>query len=123
MAKRILIIEDNVRNRKLERDLLNIAGYEVLEAEDATTGIALAKKEIPDLILMDIRLPDLRGVEAARLLRQNEFTCDIPIVFVTASAMLGEEAEVCTFPRSGYITKPINTRTFVKELEKVLKES
>ena len=117
MAKTILIIEDNLQNRRLEKDLFEVKGYMVLEAENAKEGIALATKNKPYLIIMDIRLPDIRGTEAARILRSDEKTRDIPIVFVTASAMVTEMNEISTISKCGYITKPINTRTFVKEVE------
>jgi len=120
MAKRILIVEDNLNNLKLEKDLFAIAGHVTLEATDAETGIELAKNELPDLIVMDIRLPGMRGVEAARIIRADEKTKNIPIVFVTASAMLGEDIKAKSIPLCGYITKPINTRTFVEEVTEYL---
>ncbi len=120
MAKTILIVEDNLQNRTLERDLFEVAGYTVLEAENAKDGITLAIENKPCLIIMDIRLPDIRGTEASRILRNDERTRDIPIVFVTASAMQNEVNEISTITNCGYITKPINTRTFVKEVEKCL---
>ena len=105
----------------LEKDLLEVAGFEVFVAENASSGIAIARKEKPDIIIMDIRLPDMRGTEAARLLRQDKETRDIPIVFVTASLMAGGMEEVNAIPNSGFIGKPINTRTFAKEISQFLK--
>ena len=87
MKKKALIVDDNENNLMLEKDLLEVAGFEVFEAENATDGIAIARKEKPDIIIMDVRLPDMRGSEAARILRQDKETSDIPIVFVTASVM------------------------------------
>ena len=87
MKKKALVVDDNLNNLMLEKDLLEVAGFEVFEAEDAATGMAIARKEIPDIIVLDIRLPDMRGSEAAKLLRQEKATRDIPIVFVTASVM------------------------------------
>lgn len=92
----------------------------MLEAENATDGIALAVEKKPCLIIMDIRLPDIRGTEASRILRNDERTRGIPIVFVTASAMQDEVNEITTISNCGYITKPINTRTFVEEVERYL---
>jgi CheY-like chemotaxis protein len=105
----------------LEKDLLDVAGFEVLEAENAATGIAIAKKEKPDIIIMDVRLPDMRGSEAAMILRQDKETNSIPIVFVTASVMVEGREEIKNIPNSGFIGKPINTRTFAKEIREFIK--
>ena len=82
--KKALVVDDNVNNLTLEKDLLEIAGYQVFVAEDASSGIAIAVKNKPDVILMDVRLPDMRGSEAAMILRRDKGTSTIPIVFVTA---------------------------------------
>jgi two-component system, cell cycle response regulator DivK len=124
MKKKALIIDDNVRSRLLEKDLLEVAGFEVFEAADASNGMAIAGKEKPDIIIMDVRLPDMRGTEAARILRQDTATRDIPIVFVTASvipAIQGPLEEIITIANSGFIAKPINTRTFVIEISQFIK--
>jgi CheY-like chemotaxis protein len=121
--KRILLVEDNDRNRTLEKDLLEVAGFEVLEAVDAASGFAMAKKERPDLIVMDVRLPDARGTEIARKLRSELETCNIPIIFVTASVItdgLDEIEALKKFGSIGFISKPINTRTFALEIEQYL---
>lgn len=116
MIKRALVIDDNENNLMLETDLLVVAGFEVFEAIDASSGIAIAIKEKPDIIIMDVRLPDMRGTEAAIILRQDKRTCDIPIVFVTASVMVEGREEIQAIPNSGFIGKPIDTRTFAKEV-------
>ena len=116
MKKRALVVDDNANNLLLEKDLLEVAGFEVFEAEDAASAIAIAREKIPDVILMDIRLPDLRGSEAARILRQDAATREIPIVFVTASVLAEGREEINGIPNSGFIGKPINTRTFAKEI-------
>ena len=121
MRKRALIVDDNARNLLLEKDLLEVAGFEVFEAENASIGIAIAKKEKPDIIIMDVRLPDMRGSEAARILRQDKETSDIPIVFVTASVMAEGREEIKDISNSGFIGKPINTRTFVTEISQFIK--
>ena len=121
MRKKALIIDDNEKNRMLEKDLLEVAGFEVLEAENAADGIAIARREKPDIIIMDVRLPDMRGTEAARILRQDKETRDIPIVFVTASVMAEGRLEIDAIPNSGFIGKPINTRTFAKEVSQFIK--
>jgi len=121
MGRRVLIIDDNGNNLTLEKDLLEVAGFEVLVAQDASSGIALARKEKPDIVIMDVRLPDMRGSEAARILRQDKEISGIPIVFVTASVMESELKEARAIANSGFIGKPINTRTFVTEISKFIK--
>ena len=121
MRKKVLVIDDNTKNLLLEKDLLEVAGFEVFEAQDASSGIAIARKEKPDVIIMDVRLPDMRGSEAARILRQDKETRDIPIVFVTASVMAEGREEIRPITNSGFIGKPINTRTFAKEISRFIK--
>ena len=121
MRKRALVVDDNARNLLLEKDLLEVAGFEVFEAENASIGITIAKKEKPDIIIMDVRLPDMRGSEAARILRRDKKTRDIPIVFVTASVMAEGKEEIKNITNSGFIGKPINTRTFAKEISQFIK--
>ena len=121
MGKRALIVDDNGNNLMLEKDLLEVAGFEVLVAQDASSGIAIARKEKPDIVIMDVRLPDMRGSEAAKILRQDKETGNIPIVFVTASVMESELKEAKTIANSGFIGKPINTRTFVTEINQFIK--
>jgi CheY-like chemotaxis protein len=121
MGKKVLVVDDNENNLLLEKDLLEVAGFEVFEAVNAGDGIAIARKEKPDIIIMDVRLPDMLGTEAAGILRQDEATRGIPIVFVTASLMAGDREKLNTIPNSGFIGKPINTRTFAKEISKYIK--
>ncbi len=121
MKKKALVVDDNGNNLMLEKDLLEVAGFEVFEAEDASGGIAIARKEKPDIIIMDVRLPDMRGSEAARVLRKNKETRDIPIIFVTASVMAEGRAELDDITNAGFIGKPINTRTFVADILKFMK--
>jgi CheY-like chemotaxis protein len=116
MGNKVLVIDDNLNNLMLEKDLLEIAGFEVFEAENAADGIAIANREKPDIIVMDVRLPDMLGTEAAKILRSDEETSNIPIVFVTASVMADGRAEIESFTNSGFIGKPINTRTFAKDI-------
>jgi len=121
MSKKVLVVDDNGNNLLLEKDLLEVAGFEVFEADNAADGIAIARKEKPDIIIMDVRLPDMRGSEAARILRQDKETCDIPIVFVTASVMAEGREELKGITNSKFIGKPINTRTFAKEISEFIK--
>ena len=122
MKKKAVIVDVDRKNLMLEKDLLEVAGFEVFEAENATDGIAIARKVKPNIIIMDVRLPDMRGSEAARILREDKETSGIPIVFVTASVMAGERDEINAITNSGFIGKPINTRTFVKEISQFIKE-
>jgi len=121
MKKKVVIVDDDVKNLMLEKDLLEVAGFEVFTAENAAGGINITRKEIPDIIIMDVRLPDMRGSEAARILRQDKETSNIPIIFVTASVMAGEREEINAITNSGFIGKPVNTRTFAKEISKFIK--
>ena len=120
MKKKALVVDDNGNNLLLEKDLLEVAGFEVFEAENATAGIAITRKEKPDVIIMDVRLPDMLGTEAAKILRQDKETCDIPIVFVTASVMAEGLDAIKAIDNAGFIGKPINTRTFVEEISKFI---
>jgi CheY-like chemotaxis protein len=121
MRKKALVVDDNANNLLLVKDLLEVAGFTVFEAENATDGIAIARREQPDIIIMDVRLPDMRGTKAARILRQDKDTIGIPIVFVTSSVMAEGIEEMKDISNSGFIGKPINTRTFVKEISQFIK--
>lgn len=121
MKKKVLVVDDNANNLMLEKDLLDVAGFEVFVAENALSAIGIARKEKPDIIILDVRLPDIRGPEAARILRQDKETRDIPIIFVTASVLAEGKEEIKAIPNSGFIGKPINTRTFAKEISQFIK--
>jgi two-component system, cell cycle response regulator DivK len=121
MKKKALVVDDNANNLMLEKDLLDVAGFEVFVAANASSAIAIARKEKPDIIILDLRLPDMRGTEAARILRKEKETRDIPIIFVTASVMAEGRKEIKAIPNSGFIGKPINTRTFAKEISQFIK--
>lgn len=123
MKKKTLIIDDNANNLTLERDLLELAGYEVLVAEDATRGIELARSELPDIIIMDMRLPDMRGSDAAKILLKEERTKDIPVVFVTSSVLAEGIAEIKTIPNAAFVSKPINTRTFAADIGRFIRQA
>jgi two-component system cell cycle response regulator DivK len=110
----ILIVEDNPLNLELASDILEGAGYAVISAALAREGLRLAKDEQPDLVLMDIRLPDLDGMQAVRLLKDDPATRAIPVIALTAQAMRGDEETARAAGFDGYISKPINTRTFAK---------
>lgn len=117
---KILVVEDNPLNLELVRDILTDAGYEVLEAIDGAAGVEIAKLERPDLILMDIQLPGMDGLEATREIRMDPDTADTPIVALTAHAMIGEEAKARAAGCSGFITKPIQVRAFAESVASFL---
>ena len=118
--KRVLVIEDNELNMKLVRSLLHIGKYQVVEAPDAETGIRLAQEHHPALILMDIQLPGMDGLSATRLIRQDDGLKGIPVVALTSYAMQGDDEKALEAGCTGYIAKPINTRTFLETLEKYM---
>ena len=115
-AKTILVVEDNPGNMELAADLLDIRGFRVLQAATAEEGICLAKAERPSLILMDIGLPGMNGLQATRLLKKDRQTASIPVVALTAQAMDDDKEKTLAAGCVGYITKPIDTRTFVQTI-------
>lgn len=119
-AKTVLVIEDNPVNMKLVRTVLQIGGHQVIEAMDAETGIQMTNELMPDLILMDIQLPGMDGLEATRVLKKSDDTRHIPVVALTSYAMHGDEKKAQEAGCDGYICKPIDTRTFLGVLEKFL---
>ena len=119
----ILVVEDNALNMKLVRSLLQLVGHQVLEAEDAEQGIRLASLHRPDLILMDIQLPGMDGLEATRILKRNKELNKIPVVALTSYAMPGDEQKTREASCSGYITKPIDTRKFIQTIQGFLTPS
>jgi two-component system cell cycle response regulator DivK len=108
----VLIVEDNDRNRKLARDVLRLARFRTLEAVTAAEGIALASQHLPDVILMDLRLPDLDGTEAARILRAEPRTSRIPVVALTALPLEAREDWLFDAGFAGYVVKPIDIDEF-----------
>src|SRR5215475_8253999 len=104
-AKAVLIVEDNLKNRKLVRDLLQFHGYVTLEADDGEAGIQLACEHTPDLILMDIQLPGVDGQTAMQSLKHDARTADIPIIAFTALAMKGDKERLLAAGFDGYIDK------------------
>jgi CheY-like chemotaxis protein len=113
--KKILIIEDEGRNMKLEKDLLESAGYEVIGTDNAEQGIVLAKEKKPDVIVSDYQLPGINGIQAQKILAADPQTKDIPLAFVTAS-VTQEQKEMLARSGCKVISKPINTRTFAAEV-------
>ncbi len=109
----ILIVEDNERNRRLARDVLQATGYKTIEAETGEDGVRLAKEKKPALILMDIQLPGINGIVALGQLRADESTRAIPVIAVTASAMAQDKQKIIAAGFDGYQSKPINVREFL----------
>ena len=116
----IVLIEDNERNRKLARDVLTHQGYRVADAESAEDGLALVARERPSLILMDIHLPGIDGIEALRRLRADEATRTIPVIAVTASAMTHDRHKILAAGFDGYQSKPISVRPFLAAVRETL---
>lgn len=108
-SNRILYIEDNFQNKRLVRKILTARGYEILEAEDGLTGVEMATKELPDLILMDISLPGIDGVEATQRIKAQSETASIPIIALTANAMRGDRERFIAAGCDDYLPKPIST--------------
>jgi len=121
--KKILVIEDNSMNLELVTDLLKVAGFVVLEAIVAERGIELARTAQPDLILMDISLPDVDGLAATQALKADPVTRHIPVVALTAHAMKGDEEKALAAGCTGYLTKPIDTRTFAQTIARFLESA
>lgn len=117
---KVLIIEDNEQNRYLFAFLLKDKGYAVFEAVDGRSGIEMAREIQPDLILLDIQLPDIDGYQVARTLRTHGDLAATPIVAVTSYAMTGDRQKTLAAGCSGYIEKPINPQTFMQELKAFL---
>jgi two-component system cell cycle response regulator DivK len=107
-GEQILVVEDNEKNMKLFRDVLVATGYGTLEATTGEQAIELAVEHAPDLVLMDIQLPDIDGVEALRRLRADDRTASIPVLALTAQAMQGDRERFLTAGFDGYISKPVN---------------
>jgi len=116
----ILIIEDNEKNRKLARDVLQVKGYKTLESETAEEGVKLALEKSPALVLMDIQLPGMDGITALKQLRANPQTKSIPVIAITASAMTNNRQTMLAEGFDGYQSKPISVKDFLGELERVL---
>jgi two-component system cell cycle response regulator DivK len=117
----ILLVEDNEKNMKLFRDVLRAAGYETLEATTGGRGVELAIAHEPDLVLMDVQLPDLDGVEALGRLRADERTASIPVLALTAQAMLGDRERFLAAGFDGYVSKPVDIVALVDTVNVVLK--
>ncbi len=114
MSKTVLIVEDNELNMKLFNDLLQANGYDTLQANDGFQAMELTRNHRPDLILMDIKLPTISGLEVVKQLKGDEDTADIPVIAVTAFAMKGDEEKFRDGGCDGYIAKPISVPAFLE---------
>ena len=121
--KTILIIEDNELNMKLARSLLQLEGYRVVEATDAETGLCMVREHHPNLVLMDIQLPGMDGLEATRIIRSDAAFADVPVVALTSYAMVGDRDAAMAAGCAGFLSKPIDTRTFIDSLRKHLRDT
>ncbi|GAB6051863.1 response regulator [Magnetospira thiophila] len=120
MAKKILIVEDNDLNMKLFNDLLQAQGYDTVQTQDGRAVVGLARAERPDLILMDIQLPEISGLEVTRMLKEDAALKDIPVIAVTAFAMKGDEEKILQGGCDGYIAKPISVPEFIATISEFL---
>jgi len=116
MSRRILVVEDQEDNRQILRDLLNNAGYEVIEAVTGLDGVKVAAAEKPDLILMDIQLPEIDGYEATRRIKADPSLAKIPIIAVTSYALSGDEGKARAAGCDGYVTKPFSPRQLLAKV-------
>ena len=116
MSKRLLVIEDQEDTRRIMRDLLTSAGYEMIEAMTGEEGVTLAERERPDLILMDIQLPGLDGYEATRRIKANPALSRIPIIAVTSYALSGDDIKAREAGCDGYVTKPFSPRALLAKI-------
>lgn len=121
-AKTILYVEDNELNRKIVRDLLRRTPYQLLEATDGEVGIAMARTECPDLILMDIQLPKISGLEAMRVLRQAAETANTPIIAITSFALSGDHQKAKDAGASAYLAKPYSPRELLDMIRELVPE-
>ncbi|NDJ79256.1 MAG: response regulator [Chloroflexi bacterium] len=119
-GKRILYVEDNFQNKRLVRKILTARGFDIIEAEDGLTGVELAMNETPDLILMDISLPGIDGVEATQRIKAHNSTDKIPIIALTANAMRGDRERFIAAGCDDYLPKPISTRDLLDMIKRYL---
>lgn len=120
MAKTILIVEDNDLNMKLFNDLLQAHGYETLQTKDGREAVEIVRRHRPDLVLMDIQLPEISGLEVTKMIKSDDELKEIPVIAVTAFAMKGDEEKIREGGCEGYIAKPISVPTFLETVARFL---
>jgi len=123
MSKTILYVEDNEFNLKIVRQLLSRTSYRLIEAMDGESGVATAQRELPDLILMDVQLPKLSGLEATRQLRADAKTAAIPIVVITSFALSGDAEKAKAAGASAYLAKPYSPRELLQMIRNLVPEN
>jgi two-component system, cell cycle response regulator DivK len=123
MSNRILVIEDNEDNRQIIRDLLTSLSYELIEAVDGAEGVAMAQSHRPDLILMDIQLPEMDGYKATRQIRAVPELAHVPIIAVTSYALTGDEAKARDAGCNGYVAKPFSPRELLAKIREFLPDA
>ena len=122
-GKTVLYVEDNEFNRKIVRQLLSVTGYRLLEATDGEQGVAMALESRPDLVLMDIQLPRLSGLEATRRIRHDPRTAHVPIIVVTSFALSGDDQKAIEAGASAYLAKPYSPREMLELIRKLAPET
>ena len=122
MTKKVMIVEDNELNMKLFHDLLHSQGYETVESNNGLLALDLAREHRPDLILMDIQLPEVSGLDVTKWLKEDEELKDIPVIAVTAFAMKGDEERIRNGGCEAYISKPISISTFLETVRSYIGE-
>lgn len=118
--KSVLIVEDNELNMKLFHDLLDAHGYRTIQTRNGLDALALAREHRPDLVLMDIQLPEVSGLEVTRWLKEDDELCNIPVVAVTAFAMKGDEERIRSGGCEAYVSKPISVMLFLETVRKYI---
>jgi two-component system cell cycle response regulator DivK len=116
----VLIVEDNEKNMKLARDILKAKGYETVEAVTGEEGVKLAKEKKPDLVLMDIQLPGINGIEAFKQLRADDKTARIPVIALTASVTPTDRSQISAAGFDAFVSKPINLKEFVATVKRMV---
>ena len=118
----VLIVEDNEKNLKLVRDVLQVKGYETVDAGTAEEGLVLARDRKPDLVLMDIQLPGMNGIDALKALRADPATSAIPVVAITASVMQTDRAQIVGAGFDGFIEKPVNLKNLLDTVQQAVRK-
>ena len=123
MTKRILVVDDNEDNRQILIDLLSTAGYEVIEARTGFDAVTTAEREVPDLVLMDIQLPGMDGLEATRRIKAQPALAAIPVIAVTSYALSGDDRKAADAGCDGYVTKPYSPRALLAQVRTILADA